>query len=187
MTNEDNTHVESNGQLVVRRSRTRNPSSPYNANNSSRESEDQTPEVRELSDDSPDDDMDDEIEDENDETNHAERREEEDISIEDFMVPVCLINFPPDLPDIDEKTLMSKLPEGFDISCIFCPITHTVMRNPTFVSDGYTYEHSAITTWFYKNLKQDDFVTSPMTGQKMSSFFMFPNLALRTVISTLLT
>ena len=46
---------------------------------------------------------------------------------------------------------------------LICPITHQYFRNPTTLSDGYTYEYECIDKW----LKKNNF-SSPMTRQKIN-------------------
>ena len=45
-----------------------------------------------------------------------------------------------------------KISEEMEEQCLdafFGPITHEIMRDPvTLISDGHTYERSAITQWF---------------------------------------
>ena len=63
----------------------------------------------------------------------------------------------------------------------YCPLTHEVFVNPMVLSDGYTYEETAIRQWL--ELKN----TSPMTGEalSLSAPLLFPNRALRDWITRL--
>lgn len=66
----------------------------------------------------------------------------------------------------------SFLPNEF-----FCPITWDVMTDPVLAMDGYTYELEAIVQWF-KGGKG----ISPMTKEKLPSFLLVPNRAIRAQI-----
>lgn len=66
------------------------------------------------------------------------------------------------------------IPEG----CI-CPITRMVMEDPVMTSEGYTYEREAITRWLEK------FRVNPITFEPLSSTVLIPNLAIKSVIITL--
>lgn len=57
-----------------------------------------------------------------------------------------------------------------------CPVTQEVMRNPVCTCDGHTFERSAIEQWL---IKKD---TSPLTGLKLESRTLVPNVALRNAI-----
>jgi len=67
----------------------------------------------------------------------------------------------------------SKLPKAF-----LCPITHEVMRDPVVLSDGHTYERSAINKW----IKILGRTTSPMTGAPLTSTSLTPNFTLKSMI-----
>ena len=67
----------------------------------------------------------------------------------------------------------AKIPKEF-----LCPITHEVMRDPVVLSDGHTYERTAIETW----LKKLGRTTSPMTGAPLESTALTPNFTLRSMI-----
>ena len=53
-----------------------------------------------------------------------------------------------------------------------CPLTKKIMHDPVISIDGLTYERRAITTWFVNHSE------SPITGQKLSSKVLIPNLSL---------
>ena len=57
-----------------------------------------------------------------------------------------------------------------------CPITAEIMTDPVSTSDGFTYEHAAISEWL---LTKD---TSPSTGAKLESKTVIPNISLRSII-----
>ena len=57
-------------------------------------------------------------------------------------------------------------------SCLFCPITCTVMTNPVLAMDGYCYERTAIRQWI------EEHGTSPKTNAKLSAR-LIPTLSLR--------
>jgi hypothetical protein len=56
----------------------------------------------------------------------------------------------------------------------FCPLTHKVFVNPVIISDGYTYEETAIKAWLQRNN------TSPMTsGDIALTTPLIPNRSMR--------
>ena len=57
-----------------------------------------------------------------------------------------------------------------------CSITSEIMTDPVCTSDGFTYEREAITEW----LRTND--TSPLTGAKLESKVLVPNLIFRSTI-----
>ena len=57
-----------------------------------------------------------------------------------------------------------------------CPITQDVMADPVLAKDGYTYERSAIESWFRTRN------TSPMTNAALPSKELLPNHTLRSAI-----
>ena len=62
----------------------------------------------------------------------------------------------------------------------YCPLTHEIFVHPVVLSDGYTYEESAIRQWLERNR------TSPMTGETVSDPpFLVPNRSLRDWITRL--
>ena len=66
-----------------------------------------------------------------------------------------------------------EVPDGFE-----CPITSNLMVDPVITSDGHTYERYAIERWLSTN------DTSPLTGARLISKNMVPNIALRKMIQT---
>lgn len=66
----------------------------------------------------------------------------------------------------------SNVPSEF-----FCPITHEVMLDPVILSDGYSYERSAITKWLASGS-----CSSPMTNATLAHKTLTPNYALRMLI-----
>ncbi len=60
----------------------------------------------------------------------------------------------------------------------YCPITQELMRDPVIADDGFTYERKAIQEWFAKS------PISPLTGAKMGSLKIIPNIALKQTIQT---
>jgi len=54
-----------------------------------------------------------------------------------------------------------------------CPISHEIMREPVFTSDGYTFEHANITRWLTGSDK------SPLTNLVLPSKVLRPNWNLR--------
>ena len=63
----------------------------------------------------------------------------------------------------------------FDHLC--CPISRSIMRDPVFAADGYTYERTEIEKW----LKQHN--TSPSTGEELIHLDLTINCAMRSLIS----
>jgi len=59
-----------------------------------------------------------------------------------------------------------------------CPITRSVMENPSLAADGYTYEDNAIRQW----LRENRHGTSPITRDKLAHRELIPNRALRSAI-----
>jgi len=66
-------------------------------------------------------------------------------------------------------------------NAFLCPITHDIMRDPVVCADGHTYERSAIEHWLQRSRK------SPMTGQILRHSALFPNQALRNLLTMLST
>lgn len=60
----------------------------------------------------------------------------------------------------------------------FCPITHEVMQDPVILSDGFSYERSAITKWLHNGN-----ASSPMTNAALTHTNLTPNYALRMLIN----
>jgi hypothetical protein len=59
-----------------------------------------------------------------------------------------------------------------------CPISHDVFYNPVTTIDGQTYEKMEILRWFL-----DGNETSPLTGKKLKSLEIVPNIILKNIIS----
>jgi len=79
-------------------------------------------------------------------------------------------------PDPEEN--LDGCPDAY-----FCPITRAIMINPvTLISDGHTYEASAIQQWFQISGRR----LSPMTGQRVRSTNTTPNHTLRKAINEFL-
>ncbi len=67
------------------------------------------------------------------------------------------------------------------LNAFFCPITRDIMRDPvTLISDGHTYENSALKRWFQTGTQ-----ISPLTAETVSTNTT-PNHALRKAISEFL-
>jgi len=66
-------------------------------------------------------------------------------------------------------------------NAFLCPITHDIMRDPVVSADGHTYERSAIEHWLQRSRK------SPMTGQILRYSALYPNQALRNLLTMLST
>jgi hypothetical protein len=54
------------------------------------------------------------------------------------------------------------------------------MRDPVIASDGQTYERSAIEGWFQMLVEGPP--RSPVTGERMPSAALLPNLAIRDIV-----
>jgi len=59
-----------------------------------------------------------------------------------------------------------------------CPITHALLRRPTLIADGHTYERSAIQQW----LRSHD--TSPLTGQRLTHLHLTDNIMAKQLVRT---
>ncbi|XP_056691334.1 putative U-box domain-containing protein 42 [Spinacia oleracea] len=62
-----------------------------------------------------------------------------------------------------------------------CPLTNQIMDDPVTISNGMTYERSAITEYFTK-IGNSEEVNCPITREKLQSKGMSPNIALRNII-----
>eukprot|EP01083_Nonionella_stella_P104446 299354_1 len=72
--------------------------------------------------------------------------------------------------------------EKDSLDAFFCPITHEIMIKPvTLISDGHTYEQSAITQWFDTGRR-----ISPLTGTRVTSTNIVPNHTLKKAIDEFL-
>jgi Mg-chelatase subunit ChlD len=75
----------------------------------------------------------------------------------------------------------SSLPAGTDVPSEFlCPITYEVMTDPVTLSDGHTYERTAIEQWLQTHN------TSPLSNSRVSLADLKPNYALRSAIERFL-
>ena len=63
------------------------------------------------------------------------------------------------------------IPESFK-----CALSQDIMRDPVCTADGFTYEREAISEWL---CTRD---TSPLTGVRLESKKMIPNIILRRII-----
>ena len=68
--------------------------------------------------------------------------------------------------------LFDDVPDNFR-----CPITHELLRDPVLISDGISYERSAIIDWLTRS------EVSPSTNLKLESAVMMPNIALTRAIA----
>ncbi len=57
-----------------------------------------------------------------------------------------------------------------------CPITQEIFQRPVIATDGFTYEHHAIQSWFDFGNKN-----SPMTNQKVAHSSLIDNLGLKSI------
>ena len=71
-------------------------------------------------------------------------------------------------------TAVAAVPSAF---C--CPVTHSAMRTPTVLSDGHTYEASAIINWIKTKAEAGETPTSPATGERLCTANLVVNHALR--------
>jgi len=75
------------------------------------------------------------------------------------------------------KPLADSNSEKYHIEDEFkCPLTLEIMEDPVILSDGFTYERTAIEDWLKKNN------TSPMTNLPLDNLNLIPNIALRKLI-----
>ena len=63
---------------------------------------------------------------------------------------------------------------------MICPITRMPMADPVILTDGYSYERSAIAEWLKRSK------TSPCTGAKLAFTLLLPNHNLRNAIAELM-
>lgn len=62
----------------------------------------------------------------------------------------------------------------------YCPLTHEPFQHPVFLTDGYTYEETAIREWLARKN------TSPMTGEDLGpNALIVPNRSMRDWIARL--
>jgi len=82
---------------------------------------------------------------------------------EDFVIPFKTMK----RPDLEEE----QFPD--DLNLFSCPITLNNFKEPVKISDGHTYEKSAIELW----LKDND--TSPITREILTSTDTIPDLTMK--------
>jgi hypothetical protein len=73
--------------------------------------------------------------------------------------------------NMNEQKKQRKVPEAFK-----CPITHEIMIDPVFLSDGHTYERKAIEMWLQTHN------SSPMTGLQLINKQLTPSHTLKSMI-----
>ena len=69
----------------------------------------------------------------------------------------------------EKMAMLCPVPDEFR-----CPLTNIIMKDPVCTHDGYTFERSAIETYFER-----DGLLSPVTGKKMNSSLLIPNRSLK--------
>jgi hypothetical protein len=74
-------------------------------------------------------------------------------------------------------SLYPSKPEQVAVGDFHCPITQELMKDPVVAADGFTYERSAIASWFSKGRR-----TSPSTNLPLTNTLLVPNKHLRTLI-----
>lgn len=62
-----------------------------------------------------------------------------------------------------------------------CPLTKEIMEDPVTTETGVTCERQAVTEWFDGSKDQDE-ISCPVTGQKLTTTGLSPNLVLKTII-----
>jgi hypothetical protein len=63
---------------------------------------------------------------------------------------------------------------------LYCPISFVLMvDDPVVASDHYTYERSAIESWFARHEGSGEPIRSPITQQILTSLDLIPNIMLR--------
>ncbi|XP_057810975.1 U-box domain-containing protein 19-like [Salvia miltiorrhiza] len=78
----------------------------------------------------------------------------------------------PVLCETDDRSVKVLNPDDFR-----CPITMEIMSEPVTLSTGHTYDRSSILKWFSSGNH-----TCPVTGEKLMSVDLVPNLALKHLI-----
>ena len=63
------------------------------------------------------------------------------------------------------------------MNCFVCPLSRKEMTDPVVAADGYTYERSAIDSYFSSGK-----TTSPITGEEMTDKTLIPNKTLKSLI-----
>ena len=62
-------------------------------------------------------------------------------------------------------------------NAFFCPITHSIMKDPAIIQDGVSYEYEAIKKWLDKNY------TSPLTNEDIDEEVIIKNTNLKNIIN----
>lgn len=83
-----------------------------------------------------------------------------------------IANLPENYSEIVSHLSPDEIPHHY---C--CPILQEIMSDPVVTVDGFTYERSAIETWFAHR------VSSPLTGLALSSSILIPNTELANAIA----
>ena len=65
------------------------------------------------------------------------------------------------------------------LDSVTCPLTLEVFVEPVVLSDGYTYERTAITEWIAKKTKEGGPIPSPVTNLPLLDLTLHPNTVLR--------
>lgn len=74
--------------------------------------------------------------------------------------------------DKKEASPVPQPPNAF-----FCPITHSIMRDPAIIEDGVSYEYESIKKWLQTN------DTSPITNSDVDDEIIIKNTNLKNVIN----
>ena len=67
----------------------------------------------------------------------------------------------------------------FSSNELYCPITRKLFHKPVLAADGMVYEESAIMKWIPTHQ------TSPVTGQSLKSFLVFPLKMMERTVDTM--
>ena len=86
------------------------------------------------------------------------------LEIKDFSNTIDL-NLPENYSEIVSHLSPDEIPHHY---C--CPILQEIMTDPVKTVDGFTYERTAIETWFQIR------VTSPLTGLALNNSDLVPNI-----------
>ena len=65
------------------------------------------------------------------------------------------------------------------VPMITCPITHEEFERPVVAADGHTYEFIAIYQWFRHCNQRNQSITSPVTGQVLTTVKCYPNYSVQ--------
>ena len=99
-------------------------------------------------------------------------------TIQEIKLMFDRISIPPQL-NIDD--ILSKLPDGEIPHHFNCPILQDIMKDPVKTVDGHIYDRASIQRWFTHN------TTSPLTGLRLQSTVLEPQLELKKQIDDFLT